>query len=107
MKYEHFFISNKDDKSNCVIRSFCKLYNKDYDETYTELCNIQKELNCESYNDIEVFETFMKRNNTNKIEYGKDMKIKDSSAEYAIGWLAREDKVWIEKRGAHTKVGLK
>lgn len=77
MKYEHFFISNKDDKSNCVIRSFCKLYNKDYDETYTELCNIQKELNCESYNDIEVFETFMKRNNTNKIEYGKDRKIKD------------------------------
>ena len=37
----------------------------------------------------------------------KDLKIKDASAEYAIGWLAREDKVWLEKRGAHTKVGLK
>ena len=37
----------------------------------------------------------------------KDLKIKDSSAEYAIGWLSREDKVWVEKRGAHTKVGLK
>ena len=37
----------------------------------------------------------------------RDMKIKDASAEYAIGWLAREDKVWVEKRGAHTKVCLK
>ena len=37
----------------------------------------------------------------------RDLKIKDSSAEYAIGWLSREDKVWVEKRGAHTKVGLK
>ena len=37
----------------------------------------------------------------------RDLKIKDSSVEYAIGWLSREDKVWVEKRGAHTKVGLK
>ena len=37
----------------------------------------------------------------------RDMKVKDASLEYAIGWLAREDKVWVEKRGAHTKVGLK
>lgn len=37
----------------------------------------------------------------------RDLKIKDSSAEYAIGWLSREGKVWVEKRGAHTKVGLK
>lgn len=37
----------------------------------------------------------------------KDLKIKDASAEYAIGWLARENKVWVEKRGAHTKLGLR
>ena len=31
MKYGEYFISNKEGKSNCVIRSFCKLYNKEYD----------------------------------------------------------------------------
>ncbi len=77
MKFKSFNISNKEGKSNCVIRSFCKLYNKSYDEVYEELCNIQKELNCSSYNDIEVFETYMSRNNTNKTNYGKEKRIKD------------------------------
>ena len=30
IKYEEYFISNKDGKSNCVIRTFCKLFNKDW-----------------------------------------------------------------------------
>lgn len=77
MKFKSFNISNKEGKSNCVIRSFCKLYNKSYDEVYEELCNVQKELNCSSYNDIEVFETYMSKNNTNKISYEKDKRIKD------------------------------
>ena len=68
---------NTEGKSNCVIRSLCKTYNEEYDNVYNELCEISKELNCESYNDIEVFETYMKRRNTSSIEYGKDIKIKD------------------------------
>ena len=77
MKFNEFYIENKDGWSNCVIRSFCKLFNKEYDEVYSELCNIQKELNCGSFNDIEVFETYMKRMNVDKIEYGTDIKLKD------------------------------
>ena len=77
MKFNEFYICNKDGYSNCVIRSLCKTYNEDYDNVYNELCSIAKELNCESFNDIEVFETYMKRRNTNAIDYGKDLKIKD------------------------------
>ena len=77
MKFNRFFISNKEGKSNCVIRSLCKIYKKDYDTVYNELCNIAKELNCSLFNDIPVFETYMKRNNTNAIEDKKNIKIKD------------------------------
>ena len=77
MKYNEYYICNNEGKSNCVIRSLCKTYNEEYDNVYNELCEISKELNCESYNDIEVFETYMKRRNTTSIEYGKDIKIKD------------------------------
>jgi len=77
MQYNKFYISNKDGKSNCVIRSFCKLFSEDYDKVYEELCCIAKELNCDSYNDIEVFETYMKRRDTLPFEYGEDMIVKN------------------------------
>ena len=77
MKYSNYYISNNDGKSNCVIRSFCKIYGDEYDNVYSELCNISEELNCDSFNDIEVFEAYMKRRNTNSIKCDKDIKIKD------------------------------
>ena len=77
MKYSEYYICNKEGKSNCVIRSLCKTYNEDYDKVHNELCDIAKELNCASFNDIEVFETYMKKRNTLPIEYGKDIKLKD------------------------------
>ena len=81
MKFNEFFVCNNDGKSNCVIRSLCKTYNEEYDNVFNELCNIAKELNCESFNDIEVFETYMKRRNANNIDYGRDIKIKDLNLE--------------------------
>ncbi len=77
MKYENYNISGSNGKSNCVIRSFCKLYNKEYDDVFNELVDLAKELNCDSFNDIEVFEEYMNRNETYPIEYGKDIKIND------------------------------
>ena len=59
MKFNKFYVENKDGKSNCVIRSFCKLFNKKYDQVYNELCDVQKELNCNSYNDTKVFEKYI------------------------------------------------
>ena len=87
MKYNYFFVSSCDGKTNCVIRSFCKLFNEKYDNVYEELNNISKELKCDSFNDVLVFETYMKRHNTNLIKYGKDIRIKDlklDNGEYII-----------------------
>ena len=81
MKFKEFFISSSDGKSNCVVRTLCKTYNEEYDNVFNELCNIAKELKCESFNDIEVFETYMKRRNTNNIDYGRNIKIKDLNLE--------------------------
>ena len=78
MKYENFYITDNEGKSNCVIRSFSKIYNKEYDEVAKGLLNISKELNT-NFNDIETFEEYMKRLNTKKIDYGKDLLIKDLS----------------------------
>lgn len=77
MNFEKFYVTNSQGKSNCVIRSFCKLYNRKYDDVYNELCSLTKTLNCNSFNDILVFEEYMKNNNTIKIEYGNNIKIKD------------------------------
>lgn len=77
MKFIEYNITNNDGKSNCAIRSFCKMFNESYNDVYDELCQIQKELNCENYNDVEVFETFMKNHNVDPINYSKDIKVKD------------------------------
>ena len=77
MEFKEYYIENNEGKSNCVIRSLCKLYNKEYNDVYNELISISKELNSESYNDIEVFETYMRRYNTLPLDYGNNLKIKD------------------------------
>ena len=81
IKYEEYFISNKDGKSNCVIRTFCKLFNKDYDTIFNELVDLTHELNRNNFNDIEVFEEYMKRQNINKIG-SKEIKLKDLNLDY-------------------------
>lgn len=77
MKFEEFYITDSNGKSNCVIRSLCKIYNDSYENVYNDLCRIQKELNCESFNDIPVFEKYMSNHNTEIIENKNDTKIKD------------------------------
>lgn len=81
MKFEKYYITDKNGNSNCLIRSLCRIYNKEYEEVFGDLCSLAKELKCENFNDIEVFETYMKKHNTFKIDYGKDIKIKDLKLE--------------------------
>lgn len=93
MKYKEYFISNKEGKSNCVIRSFCKLYNQDYNTVFNELVNIAKELNHSSFNDVEVFEEYMKRKNTLEIP-SEEIKIKDlnlSDGNYIVFCYDKKD----------------
>ena len=47
--YKYYYICDENGKSNCVIRSFCKLYNDNYKNVYNELCSIQKGINSKSF----------------------------------------------------------
>lgn len=76
MNYNYFYLTDEDGKSNCVIRSFCKIYDMEYNDVSNELLSISKELNC-NFNDIETFEEFMKRRNTIKLDNYQDVLIKD------------------------------
>ncbi len=94
MKYENYNISGSNGKSNCVIRSFCKLYNKEYDDVFNELVSLAHELNCDNFNDVQVFEEYMNRNETYPIEYGKDIRINDLNLdedEYAVFCWDRDE----------------
>lgn len=77
MRFSKFYISNKEGKSNCVIRTFCKMYGEEYDSVYNDLCSIAKQLGCNSFNDIQVFEKYMMDHDTISVDYGKNIKIKD------------------------------
>ena len=76
MEYKYFNIEDSNGKSNCVIRSLSKIFNLSYEETYNGLCTIQKELNKDDYNDIEVFETYMKNKGMKELDIS-DVKVKD------------------------------
>ena len=76
MEYKYFNIEDSNGKSNCVIRSLSKIFNISYEETYNGLCTIQKELNKDDYNDIEVFETYMKNKGMKELDIS-DVKVKD------------------------------
>jgi len=84
MKFSEYFISNDEGKSNCVIRTFCKLLNESYDNIYNDLSKVAKELKCNSYNEVIVFETFMKRHNINKVKCDKGIRVKDLNLENGI-----------------------
>ena len=78
MTFKEFYITDNNGKSNCVVRSLCKVLNKEYDEVYSDLIEISKKLNC-SFNDVEVFEKYMSDNEINKINSSestiKDLKL--------------------------------
>ena len=57
MTFKEFYIYDKNGKSNCVIRSLCKILNKEYNTVYDESCEVAKKLNLISFNDIPVFKS--------------------------------------------------
>ena len=77
MKFVKFNICGHDGKSNCVVRSLCKILNKDYDQVYNDLVKYANDLKCSSFNDIEVFEKYMEDNGIIKINYGEDSRVKE------------------------------
>ena len=79
IKFEEYFVSNSDGKSNCIIRSFCKMFNKEYDEVFDELVDIANKLNYDSYAEIEVFEKYLEDRSFLPIDDYKGTQIKDLS----------------------------
>ena len=77
MTFKEFYITDKNGKSNCVIRSLCKILNKEYDDVHNSLCKVAKELNCSSFNDIPVFEKYLEDNNIIKVNCDGNIKVKD------------------------------
>ena len=77
MTFKESYITDKNGKSSYVIRSFCKILNKEYNNVYNDLCKIAEDLKCDSFNDIPVFEKYMEDNSIFNIDYNKDIMIKD------------------------------
>ena len=74
------------EKGSCVLRTFTKLFNKDYKIIKEELTTLAKSLNYNSYNEIEVFEKYLSNNNYIKID-GNNILVSDLKLEngkYAI-----------------------
>ena len=94
MKFIEYNLTDKNGNSNCVIRSLCKILNKEYDEVLNGLLDTAKTLNNESFNDIPVFEEYMKQNNIIKIDIEQDKQIKDlklDNGSYIVFCYNKED----------------
>ncbi len=76
MKFEKINFKIEDDSDN-VIKWFCKIYHKEYNSVLNELKDIKEELNLENYNNIEVYETYMKYRHTESIEINKNIKVNE------------------------------
>lgn len=77
MVFKKFYIEDSNGKSNCVIRSLCKILNKEYNEVLNGLIDVQNEINAENFNDIPVFEKYMEDCGIYKIDCSGEPKIKD------------------------------
>ena len=110
MNFVEYNYVDKNGKSNCVLRSFSKLFNIKYEIVEEELKELAKKLGYESYNEIEVFEIYMKNRNTEPIEYGKDIQIKNLNLEdgkYAVFCYDKKDyyhMVYIEDGVVYDKI---
>ena len=93
MKYEYYYVEDKNKKTNCIIRTFCKLFNKEYDAVKQELINIAKELNYETYAEIEVFEKYLNDKNYIKLEHKEEQikNLKLENGKYAIFCYDKKD----------------
>ena len=74
------------EKGTCVIRTFSKLFNKDYETLKEELNLLASTLNYNYYNEIEVFEKYLSNNNYIKIDGNNTLvsNLNLESGKYAI-----------------------
>jgi hypothetical protein len=74
------------EKGACILRTFTKLFDKDYRKIKEELIILASFLNCKYYNEIQVFEKYLSNNNYLKID-GNNVLVSNlnlGSGKYAI-----------------------
>ena len=94
MQFIEYYVTDKNGNSNCIIRTFCKLFNKDYETIEKELIYLSEKLQYNDYKEITVFETYLENNNFYKINNISEKKIKDlniSKGNYAIFCYDKKD----------------
>lgn len=93
MKYEYYYVEDENKKTNCIIRTFCKLFNKEYEKVKQELINIAQELNYETYAEIEVFEKYLNDKNYIKLEHKEEQikNLKLENGKYAVFCYDKKD----------------
>ena len=53
------------------------MFNKSYDDVFNELCNLARAFNCDNFNDVLVFETYLKDNGFVSLDYNEFNKVFD------------------------------
>lgn len=94
MKFKEFYVEDKNKKSNCVIRTFSKLFDKNYEIIKEELIDLTNKLNQNNFNDEIVFETYLLNNNYIILNDFNNKKIKDlnlGKGKYSIFCYDRKD----------------
>ena len=87
MQFKKYYISDSDGKSNCVIRTYCKLFNKEYFDVKKELSDIASKLGYDNYTEVDVFESYLYSKDYSSIDFPPDIKIRDlklPKGKYAI-----------------------
>lgn len=79
MKFEKY--NPADEKGACVIRTFSKLFNKNFFDMKNELVRFIEDNNFNSYNDIEAFETFLLNKGYKKLDMNEEI-IRKLNLEY-------------------------
>ncbi|MBQ3101881.1 winged helix-turn-helix domain-containing protein [bacterium] len=55
----------------------------------------------------QIYNYLSERGEVTTTKMRKDLSLDEAFAGMGIGWLAREDKINLVKRGAHTKISLR
>lgn len=93
MDFKEYYIEHNN-KSNCVIRTFTKLFNYEYEDIYNELLEIANKLNC-NYNDVEIFEEYLTKHNYKDTNLYKDELVRNlklDNSNYVVFCYDKKDR---------------
>lgn len=82
MEFEYYNPSNE--KRSCVVRTMTKLTGKGYDTVKNELTELAQKMNCDSYNNEDVFGRYMEEHGISKMQEQGDITVGELEPEKGI-----------------------